>query len=152
MYDIFIIFIIGYILIYIKYCSKTIHKTDTNTLNDEEKKILFITNIMGYILSVLLISIETIYISPKYNNNMNVRISELIIVILLICIAYYGHIYRNHENDSLCKLASGLWPLIGSFSIIGILCLNTIYLHYNNLSSDTYNIHNLIKPYGTVKY
>ena len=146
MYDIFIIFIIGYILVYIKYCSKTVHKTETNTLNQTEKNYLLITNIMGYILSVLLISIETIYISPKYNNNMNVRISELIIVILLICIAYYSHIYRKHENDTLCKLASGLWPLLGAFSLIAILCLNTIYLHYNNIPSTNYNIHNIISP------
>ena len=108
MYDLILIFIIGYILVYIKLCSKTTYKTDINSLNDLQKNLLLITNIMGYILSVLLISIESIYISTNYNNNMYVRISELIIVILLISIAYYSHIFRKHENDTLCKIASTL--------------------------------------------
>ena len=143
MYDLFIIFIIGIILLYIKLCSITNHKTDNNTLSETEKNILFITNVMGYLLSILLISIESMYISKNYGSNMVVRITELLIVISLVFIAYYGHIFREKENDTLCKIASGIWPLIGALGIISIICMNTIYLHLNNLSSDNYNFQNI---------
>jgi len=145
MYDLFIIFIIGYIIVYVKLCSITVHKTENNTLTDTQKNILFITNGMGYLLSLLLITVETIYISKHYNNNMTIRILELIIVLSLVFIAYYGHIFRDHENDTLCKIASGLWPLIGVFGIISIMCLSNIYVHYNNLSDETYNFQNIFQ-------
>ena len=143
MYDLFIIFIIGIILIYIKLCSVTIHKTDNNNLSEIEKNISFITNALGYLLSILLITIESMYISKNYSSNMTVRIIELLIVISLVFIAYYGHIFREKENDTLCKIASGIWPLIGALGIISIICMNTIYLHYNNLSSDNYSFQNI---------
>lgn len=132
MNDIFIIFFIGFILVYIKLCSLTIHKTEKNTLDNTQKTILFITNAMGFILSLLLIGVESIYISKNYGTNMTVRITELIAVVTLVFIAYYAHIFRKHENDTLCRISSGLWPLIGAFGIISIMCLNTIYVNYNN--------------------
>jgi hypothetical protein len=137
MDDIFIIFIIGYILFYAKLCSLTIHKTETNTLDDSQKTILFITNAMGYILGILLIGIESMYISKHYSTNIPIRTIELITVISLVLIAYYGHIFRESENDTLCKISSGLWPLIGAFGVISIMCLNSIY---NNVSNNNTKI------------
>jgi hypothetical protein len=84
------------------------------------------------LLSILLITFESMYISKNYSSNMTVRIIELLIVISLVFLAYYGHIFRDKENDTLCKISSGIWPLISALGIISVICMNTIYLHYNN--------------------
>ena len=82
---------------------------------------------MGYILGILLIGVESMYISKHYGTNMTIRTVQLTIVITLVLIAYYGDIFRESENDTLCKISSGLWPLIGAFGVVSIMCLNSIY-------------------------
>jgi hypothetical protein len=144
MNDIFLIILIIITILYIKLCLITKYETDTAKLSNTEKNILFFTNIIGYFLSVLLLSFETVYISQNYNTNIIVRSIELMIVLLLIFTAYYGHIFREKENDTWCKIASGLWPLLGVFGIISILCLNNIYTYFNSISSDSIDFNNLL--------
>jgi uncharacterized membrane protein len=127
------------IIVYIKLCSITTYQTDKNQLSDDQKKILLITNIMSIILSSCLLIYEVGFISKNYNT-ITIRIIVLIFVFSLICLAYYANIFRENQNDSLCKIASGLWPLLGSLGIIIILNINAIYSHYNNL---TFNINNI---------
>jgi uncharacterized membrane protein len=127
------------IIVYIKLCSITTYQTDKNQLSDDQKKILLITNIMSIILSSCLLIYEVGFISKNYNT-ITIRIIVIVFVFSLICLAYYANIFRENQNDSLCKIASGLWPLLGSLGIIIILNINAIYSHYNNL---TFNINNI---------
>jgi peptidoglycan/LPS O-acetylase OafA/YrhL len=131
------------IIIYIKLCSITTYQTNNNQLSDNEKKILFVTNVMSIILSSCILIYEVGFISKNYNF-INIRIFEFIIVFLLLCLAYYANIFRENENDNLCKIASGLWPLLGSLGIILILCINAIYSHYNNYTFNINDIDNLL--------
>jgi hypothetical protein len=131
-------------IIYIKLCSITKYELENEKLSDNEKNLLFITNAFGYILCILIITFESMYLSVHFGTNILFRSIQFIIVLFLILIAYYGHIFRNSENDNLCKIASGLWPLLGSLGIILILCINAIYSHYNNISFDVNNIDNIL--------
>lgn len=133
---IFLFLIISICIIYIKLCSITKYESDNEKLSDDEKKILFVTNALGYILCILLISFESMYLSIHFATNIPFRSIQLIIVLLLILIAYYSHIFRENENDYLCKIASGLWPLISGLTIIAILCLNTLYTYLNDVSPE----------------
>ena len=131
------------IIVYIKLCSITTYQTDNNQLSDNQKKILFMTNVTSIILSSCLVIYEVGFISKNYNT-VNVRTIELIIIFLLICLAYYANIFRENQNDRLCKIASGLWPLLGSLGIIVILNINAIYSHYNNINFNINNIDNCL--------
>jgi len=143
-YDILITgLILILIIIYIKLCSITTYQTDNSQLSNNQKRILFITNIMSIILSSCLLVYEVGFISRNYNT-INFRIIELICVFLLLCLAYYANIFRETQNDILCKIASGLWPLLGSLGIILILNINAIYSHYNDISFNINNIDNCV--------
>jgi cytochrome bd-type quinol oxidase subunit 2 len=131
------------IIVYIKLCSITTYQTDNNQLSDYQKKILFITNVTSIILSSCLVIYEVGFISKNYNT-VNVRIMELIFIFLLICLAYYANIFRENQNDRLCKIASGLWPLLGSLGIIVILNINAIYSHYNHINFNINNFDNCL--------
>lgn len=131
------------IIVYIKLCSITTYQTDNNQLSDNQKKILFMTNVTSIILSSCLVIYEVGFISKNYNT-VNVRTIELIIIFLLICLAYYANIFRENQNDRLCKIASGLWPLLGSLGIIVILNINAIYSHYNDINFNINNIDNCL--------
>ena len=144
MNNIFTIILIFLIIIYIKLCSNTKYETDDYKLTQNEKQLLFITNATGYILCILLISFESMYLSVEYGNNIPFRSIQLIIVLSLIFISYYSHIFREHENDFLCRLASGLWPFISGLTIIAILCLNTLYTYFNEISPDLIYLQNKI--------
>jgi hypothetical protein len=98
---------------------------------------------MSIVLSSCLVIYEVGFISKNYNT-INIRIIELIFIFLLICLAYYANIFRENENDSLCKIASGLWPLLGSFGIILILNINAIYSYYNDICFNINNIDNCL--------
>ena len=113
-------------IIYIKLCLITKYESDHEKLSDDEKKLLFITNALGYILCILLITFESMYLSIHFGTNILLRSIQFIIVFALIIIAYYSHIFRENENDFLCKIASGIWPLISALTIISIICLNFI--------------------------
>lgn len=141
---VFLFLIISICAIYIKFCLITKYESDGEKLTEDEKKILFVTNILGYILCILLITFESMYISVNFSTNIPFRSIQLIIVLLLILIAYYGHIFRENENDFLCKIASGLWPLISALTIIAIMCLNTLYTYLNNISPDLIEFQNKI--------
>lgn len=134
-----ILLIIGYI----KLCTITTYQTEHNKLSDQEKKILFMTNIMSIIISSCLLIYEVGFISKNYNT-ITFRIIELIFVFLLLCLAFYANIFRENENDTLCKIASGLWPLLGPLGIILILCINAIYAHYNNIIFNVNDIDNIL--------
>jgi cbb3-type cytochrome oxidase subunit 3 len=140
----FLFLIVVICVIYIKLCSITKYESDNEKLTDNEKKILFVTNVLGYILCILLITFESMYISVNFSTNIPFRSIQLIIVLLLILIAYYGHIFRENENDFLCKIASGLWPLISALTIISIMCLNTLYTYLNSVSPDLIEFQNKI--------
>ena len=131
------------IILYIKLCSITTYQTKNNQLSDDQKKILFITNIMSIILSSCLLIYEVGFIS-KYYNTINIRIFELIFVFLIICLTYYANIFRENENDNLSNIASGLWPFLSSFGIILILVINAIYTHYNHLIFNINDIDNFL--------
>jgi len=140
----FLFIIISICIIYIKLCIITKYESDNEKLTNDEKNILFVTNIFGYILCILLITFESMYISVNFSTNIPFRSIQLIIVLLLILTAYYGHIFRENENDFLCKIASGLWPLISALTIIAIMCLNTLYTYLNNISPDLIEFQNKI--------
>jgi hypothetical protein len=129
------------IIVYIKLCSITTYQIDNIELSNHQKKILLITNILSIILNTFLLVYEVGFISKNYNT-INIRVIELILVFLLLCLAYYANIFRETQNDNLCKIASGLWPLLGSLGIILILTVNAIYSHYNNINFNINHIDN----------
>lgn len=140
----FLFLIVSICVIYIKLCTIAKYESENVKLSENEKKILFITNALGYILCILLITFESMYLSVHFATNIPFRSIQLIIVLLLILIAYYSHIFRENENDFLCKIASGLWPLISGFTIIAIICLNTLYTYLNNVSPDLIEFQNTL--------
>lgn len=140
----FLFLIVSISVIYIKLCSITKYESENENLSDEEKKILFVTNAFGYVLCILLITFESMFLSVHFGTNIPFRSIQLIIVLLLIFIAYYSHIFRENEHDFLCKIASGLWPLISALTIIAIICLNTLYTYLNNVSPDLVEFQNKI--------
>jgi hypothetical protein len=144
---IFLFLIVSICVIYIKLCLITKYESDNEKLSDNEKKILFISNALGYVLCILLITFETMYISVNFSTNIPFRSIQLIITLLLIFIAYYSHIFRENENDFLCKIASGIWPLISGLTIIAIVCLNTLYTYLNNVSPDLVDFQNKLISY-----
>jgi hypothetical protein len=131
------------IIIYIKLCSITTYQTNNNKLSNDQKKTLFLTNIMSIIVSSCLLIYEIGFIS-NYYNTVNFRIFQLIFVFLIICFTYYANIFRENDNDNLSNIASGLWPLLTSFGIILILCLNALNTHYNNPTSNNNDINNCL--------
>jgi cbb3-type cytochrome oxidase subunit 3 len=138
----FLFLILSICVIYIKLCTITKYESDNEKLSDDEKKLLLITNSIGYILSILLITIESMYLSVHFSTNIPFRLIQLIIVLLLIIIAYYSHIFRENEHDFLCKIASGLWPLMSGLTVIAIICLNTLYTYLNNISPNLIEFQN----------
>ena len=81
---IFLFLIVSLCVIYIKLCTITKYESDNEILSDDEKKILFITNALGYILCILLITFESMYLSVHFATNIPFRSIQLIIVLHVV--------------------------------------------------------------------
>jgi len=130
LYPLILIILVG---LYYKYSSITVYETPDKPLTDDQKNILLISTILGVILNAFLLIFHTGYILTYYEDNILISVFEIVILFLLIVVAYYTNIYRESENDTYSKIASGLWPLLSVFGIILILCLSNIYDYFNNV-------------------
>jgi len=139
MYEIFInILMISIIITYIVLCYNTKYPTPNNKLTDNEKKLLLVTNIYGYIIGILLLGYETAYIYPKYSTDMLIRIPELIVMISIVTIGVYANINVNDSNDFFGKISNSVTPSLGSIAVIIIFCINTIIVYYKNPGKDIF--------------
>ena len=125
-------------IIYIILCVNTVYPTKNNKLSNNEKNILIITNIYGYILGIYILIFETQYISLNYSNDINARSAEFIIILFLLCLGIYASIFQNDANSNLGKISSSIAPLLPSFFVILILCLNTIITLLKNKDKSVY--------------
>jgi hypothetical protein len=132
--------------VYIYLCTITNYTTDTTKLSQNDKIILLSTTVVGIILNAFILLFHIGHISQYYNENIMILSLELLVVFLLIVLAYYSNIFRNNENDTYSKIASGLWPLLGSFGIIMILSMIAIYNKYNNLLTTCNDLHSVLIP------
>jgi len=130
--------------IYIYLCTITNYTIDNTKLTQNDKIISLTTTIFGILLNSLLLLFHIGYISEFYSDNISIQFVELFLIFLIIFLAYYCNIFRENENDTLSKIASGLWPLLSSLGIIMILSLIAIYNYFNKISSSNALPHVLI--------
>jgi H+/gluconate symporter-like permease len=131
-------------IIYIILCIYTDYPTEDKKLSDDKKRLLVLTNIYGYILGIYILIFEREYIYDNYNNNINARLIEFIIILFLMCFGIYASIFQNNANSNLGKISSSIAPLLPSFFIILILCLNTIITILRNKNDNINNEFNEI--------
>ena len=123
---ILLILIIGYIIC----CIYTKNKKNQYKLTEHDKTMLYLTTIYGYILGIFITSYEVCILSKAHNNNINVRIIELIILLVLIGIILYAYTFQD-INYNWSKVSESLWPLLTAFVLISTLCINSIYAYFN---------------------
>ena len=129
------------IIIYAVLCSYTTYPSPSVKLNNEQKSLLYSTNIFGFGLGILLTVYEVNFLYEYFGSNMFLKFTELILMLVLIYIAFYANIFQDSVNDGWGKVSAALWPLLTSFSLIATLCLNAIFTYYkpsNTLESDEF--------------
>ena len=132
------IIIVSVCIIYIIICIYTVYPTGNNKLSDDQKKLLLLTNIYGYILGIYIVIFEREFMYINYDNDLNVRSLEFIIILFLLCLGIYASIFQNDANSNLGKISSSIAPLLPSFFVILILCLNTILTILKNKNNSVY--------------
>jgi len=123
---ILLILIIGYILC----CIYTKNNKDQYKLTEHDKTMLYLTTIYGYILGIFITSYKVCILSESHHNNINVRIIELIILLISIGIILYAYTFRE-LNHNWSKVSESLWPLLTAFVLISTLSINSIYVYFN---------------------
>ena len=133
-----IIFIISYIILCmnVQYKDPKQILDPSKRLTDNERTLLWITNSVGFILSIILSAYEIRYLSKNLHNKL-IRIIILIVCLVLILTTFHHNVFTDDPNSPDGKFAYAIIPLLFSIVIIGESSVNNLLIQYNLNSSES---------------
>ena len=125
--------IIILLIIYFTLCNNTniiplIHLkkfkiSKIDNLSNDDKFNHLIINIIGLILTILLITFELNYMSHNHNSNIYIRLIQFIVVFCILLL-----IYTPNKSETYNKLSNSFKPLIMGISVAFTSSFTSIFL------------------------
>ena len=101
-------------------------KNNSDTVSKTNRAQLYATYLFGYLLSILLVVYELIYLSIDFKDYFILRLIQFIIVITLIILSIISNIFV--DDTVLVKISHILQPLVISLWIILSSCFKSSIL------------------------
>jgi uncharacterized membrane protein YfcA len=139
--------VIIFLVVYFILCMNVQYKDPkqiidpSKKLNDNQRKLLWITNSIGFILGIILSAYEVRYLSKNLRDKF-IRFMILIICVVLILTTFYQSVYNDDPNTLNGRCANSILPLIFCLVIIGESSFNSLLVQYDVNKNDLDSITN----------